>query len=55
MTENEIKEGFALLKLEHLVNVEYNGAEEYAKKFKIASALKDVDICIGNSTLICKR
>ncbi len=55
MTEKEIKEGFKLLQLEHLANGEYSCAEEYAKKFEIASALKDVDICIGNSTLMYQR
>lgn len=55
MTEKDIMDGFKILQLEHLVNGEYNGAEEYAKKFEIASALKDVDICIGNSTLMCQQ
>lgn len=55
MTEKEIKKGFELLGLGYIKKDPYPGAEQYAKNFEIASALKDIRICVGNSVADCNQ
>lgn len=50
MKDEEIRDGFTTLQLEHLYNNSYSGIQEYTKKFTKVSALKSVPFTVTTSS-----